>query len=1268
VVANPFWTPPPQDTAALISYSQNAEDIRLWRVFGRINNGFYVDIGAADPSVGSVSRIFYDNGWSGINVEPSPAFDALSAERERDVNLQVAVSESEGSAPFFLAYPDLGLSTGDRSVHGDRSEEIEHFAEITVPTRRLDSILRDYAPQTIHFLKVDVEGAEREVLASSDWEAFRPVVVLVEAVETWSTTTTYEAWEHILLGADYEFAAFDGINRFYVDRDHVDLVPALAYPISVLDRFVTASARDREVAAEEAENRFRRAEERGRSESERLRRALAQAQVELAEARQETARIGRSLERAWTELTRARRESERLGRAFPQAQLEVAEAKQETARIGAELERAWQRLEIVYSSSSWRTGRMIAAAGRPAVKLARGAWRHQQATPYEERPSRAYAAFVDSGQPWHLSQKPARRRTVTSPLEDIFDRFGPSTELVDVSRASALAAEVERTGWANEESLRAERPWEDRQAIVEADAIVGLVTARQDDPPNAARQRAVSTRPAVVVDARCLQDPGYATRGIGRHARAVLRAARMAATGHHVFLLTSAELPDLDDEVSELADDVVVTPYALRLADVPLFVQLSPMTATCTATVPFLAHPTCATASVLYDFIPTAFPDAYLSSANSALTNRARTEALRHYDLLLAISRSTEAACLRNLGKPPAISVTGVGDPLHGARPTLSTVDGPYMLVPAGGDPRKNTPAAVAALAQHRRTERDASSSARFHRGRRTKLLRAIITGRLDSELTSALIDLTGVLGLPKDAVQFRGYVGDEELAGLYQSADLAFVPSLLEGFSIPVAEAALRGTPVVASDITAHRELIGAGPWLAPATDIAALAQAIEHVRAHRADVVNKQRAALSDIADPTTVLERIAAALEPLLVDRNKRNGKPLPPSVRPRVAVISPFPPQKSGVADYTAYTFSQVARYADVQVYASAPPGAASSLPIQRVSSAPYLDRRFDAVVNVVGNSHFHFPILDLMGSYGGAAIAHDNRMVESYLHYRGAAWTATLVSRGGRPVRADEIADLLRNLNRLPALGYDVIARQASPLIVHGPSLAERIHRETGVRPHVVPFVPYNVPKLQTIDDAVRERCRQALRFSDDVVNVATFGIVDSRTKGTDLIVGALSWLHTWGRPAHLHIVGEVSAQERKSLAGLAAQLGIAPYVTLHGRVEASTLEEFLLAVDVAVQIRLSTVLSLSGALADCIAFGVPTVTTQDVADEMSTPTYVVTTGSAASSLLIAEAIEELCERRRRSAAAMEVERRDYLQTRTVDAYARGLLEALGLWS
>jgi FkbM family methyltransferase len=236
---------PPFGGEPIVSYSQNAEDVRLWRVFRTIENGFYVDIGAADPRVDSVTCLFYENGWSGINVEPSPSFDALVSDRPRDVNLNIAVGAGEGSVSFFLTQPYLGLSTFDPAVHARAAGAVDQIREVTVLRRRLAAILEEHAgDRTIHFLKVDVEGAEPQVLASSDWTRFRPVVVVVESIESLSTTSTHETWEQILLDAEYRFAAFDGINRFYVDRGHEDLIPVLAYPISALDRYVTAAAHD----------------------------------------------------------------------------------------------------------------------------------------------------------------------------------------------------------------------------------------------------------------------------------------------------------------------------------------------------------------------------------------------------------------------------------------------------------------------------------------------------------------------------------------------------------------------------------------------------------------------------------------------------------------------------------------------------------------------------------------------------------------------------------------------------------------------------------------------------------------------------------------------------------------------------------------------------------------------------------------------------------------------------------------------------------------
>ena len=76
--------------------------------------------------------------------------------------------------------------------------------------------MRDSRVEEIDFLKVDVEGAERDVLAGADWRRFRPKVVLVEAVAPGTMAPSHAEWEPILLSNGYGFAFFDGLNRFYV--------------------------------------------------------------------------------------------------------------------------------------------------------------------------------------------------------------------------------------------------------------------------------------------------------------------------------------------------------------------------------------------------------------------------------------------------------------------------------------------------------------------------------------------------------------------------------------------------------------------------------------------------------------------------------------------------------------------------------------------------------------------------------------------------------------------------------------------------------------------------------------------------------------------------------------------------------------------------------------------------------------------------------------------------------------------------------------------
>ena len=99
-----------------ISYAQNYEDVILWRALKDVEQGFYVDVGAADPEELSVTRAFYDRGWSGINVEPlDEYFNRLVKDRPRDTNLKVAVGKEVGLRKFHTI-EGTGLSTLDPQI------------------------------------------------------------------------------------------------------------------------------------------------------------------------------------------------------------------------------------------------------------------------------------------------------------------------------------------------------------------------------------------------------------------------------------------------------------------------------------------------------------------------------------------------------------------------------------------------------------------------------------------------------------------------------------------------------------------------------------------------------------------------------------------------------------------------------------------------------------------------------------------------------------------------------------------------------------------------------------------------------------------------------------------------------------------------------------------------------------------------------------------------------------------------------------------------
>jgi FkbM family methyltransferase len=239
---------------SMISYAQNREDVLLHRLFPA-PAGFYLDVGAADPVEYSVTKWFYDHGWSGVNVEPQPGyFEALRAGRPRDTNLNVGLSDAPGTVTLYEAPDKPGWSTMEPVVADEfRAQGIE-LVERRIAVLTLAEVCERYARGPIDFLKVDVEGHESHVLRGADFTRWRPRVVLVEATEVGRPVLNHEKWEPLLLAADYKFATFDGLNRYYVRAEDEDLIPRLQVPPNVFDDFVpwewleARNVRDRDLA------------------------------------------------------------------------------------------------------------------------------------------------------------------------------------------------------------------------------------------------------------------------------------------------------------------------------------------------------------------------------------------------------------------------------------------------------------------------------------------------------------------------------------------------------------------------------------------------------------------------------------------------------------------------------------------------------------------------------------------------------------------------------------------------------------------------------------------------------------------------------------------------------------------------------------------------------------------------------------------------------------------------------------------------------------
>jgi len=200
-------------------YSQEGEDILLKRIFDHSPPGFYVDIGAHHPYRFSNTKLLYDLGWKGINIEPNPdVADLFKATRPRDLNLSLGVSATNSTISYYrFSHP--ALNTFSKEVMESKKQNL--VDSLQIKTQRLEEILDEHlsSGQKIDLMTLDTEGLDMEILGSNNWSKYRPKYLIVE-VAPGTVEDLLNDPMHLFL-KDKGYSCYSKLSRsaLYVDND-----------------------------------------------------------------------------------------------------------------------------------------------------------------------------------------------------------------------------------------------------------------------------------------------------------------------------------------------------------------------------------------------------------------------------------------------------------------------------------------------------------------------------------------------------------------------------------------------------------------------------------------------------------------------------------------------------------------------------------------------------------------------------------------------------------------------------------------------------------------------------------------------------------------------------------------------------------------------------------------------------------------------------------------------------------------------------------------
>lgn len=644
-----------------------------------------------------------------------------------------------------------------------------------------------------------------------------------------------------------------------------------------------------------------------------------------------------------------------------------------------------------------------------------------------------------------------------------------------------------------------------------------------------------------------------------------------------------------------------------------------------------------------YDVIPLVFASDYLADESTRAWYDSRIDRLRRCDVLLAISESTRHDLIQRV-RIPAERITTILGAVDGRfcpatdqermqRDKLIRfgIDRPFVMYTGGIDPRKNVEGLIRAFGQLPSDLRQAYQLA--------------IVCSVRDEDRMRLEGLARSSDVPRESLKLTGYVSDADLTALYQSCHLFVFPSRYEGFGLPVLEAMSCGAPTIAADNSSLPEIVGRRDALFRTGDDSDLAYAIaralrdrdyrEALRGHaleRAGEFSWQRT-VAHATDAWT--EAIARRVHSVRVGMQGIGTK----ARRPRLAMVTPLEPERSGIANFVSEWLPSLARYFEIDLFCTAQVNRdryqALGFSVRAWEELPGCWLDYDAgVLYQVGNSEFHAHMLALLCVCPGTVLLHDAYLsgLIAYCEFGPPritglfddmlAYSHPAVDRGD--------TDRASAIERYPMSRW--VADQALGVIVTS-AHALRVLRDHAqvdrARCAIVPHhrTPRNVSKDQ------RVAARQALGIPIEALIVCSFGRAAPRKLSIEL-------LRAWGmtrcnRDARLIFVGEADDQYGMELRSLARTVGV--NVTVTGYVEDIIFHSYMLAADLVVQLRANSRGEVSGTSLYALAYGRPLIVSRHGSAAEIPDEVCIHAESAETDALAATLTELVCDPERREA-------------------------------